>query len=279
MGMRDYLRESFSYFGLFRRMKRYPKYVTPEYQSFGPDKDQYFLYFEPSKTTSNKVIFWIHGGGWNAGNPKDFDYVGQSISNEGYRVVSFGYRLSPKNKYPVQIEDVAAGYNAAVEYLQKKNVDTSEIVVVGPSAGAHLSSILCYSDKAQKDYNVDISHVIGYVGFGGPYSFRPDQTKTMSILLNQVMPKGYDRKQAEPVSLLSKNHIPALLIQSRHDGIVEYECAEDFKKRADELGNICELYSVVGERNTHSWYTAGLFFLTRHENKDLDKFYSWIEAL
>ena len=70
-----------------------------------------------------------------------------------------------------------------------------------------------------------------------------------------------------------------LLIQSRHDGIVEYECAEDFKKRADELGNICELYSVVGERNTHSWYTAGLFFLTRQENKDLDKFYSWIEAL
>ncbi len=279
MGMRDYLRESFSYFGLFRRMKRYPKSVTPEYQSFGPDKDQYFLYFEPSKTTSSKVIFWIHGGGWNAGNPKDFDYVGQSISNEGYRVVSFGYRLSPKNKYPVQIEDVAAGYNAAIEYLQKKNIDTSEIVVVGPSAGAHLSSILCYSDKAQKDYNVDISHVKGYVGFGGPYSFRHDQTKTMSILLNQVMPKGYDRKQAEPVSLLSKNHIPALLIQSRHDGIVEYECAEDFKKRADELGNICELYSVAGERNTHSWYTAGLFFLTRQENKDLDKFYSWIEAL
>ena len=98
MGMRDYLRESFSYFGLFRRMKRYPKSVTPEYQSFGPDKEQYFLYFEPSKTTSNKVIFWIHGGGWNAGNPKDFDYVGQSISNEGYRVVSFGYRLTRLRK-------------------------------------------------------------------------------------------------------------------------------------------------------------------------------------
>ena len=279
MGMRDYLKESFSYFGLDRRVKKYPKYTMAEYQSFGPDKDQYFLYYEPSKTISDKIIFWVHGGGWNAGNPKYFDYVGQSISNEGYRMVSFGYRLSPKNKYPIQIEDVAACYNAAIEFLQKKNIDISKIIVSGPSAGAHLSSILCYSDKAQKEYNVDISHVIGYVGFGGPYSFRADQGKTLSILLNQVMPKGYDRRQAEPVSLMCRNNIPMLLIQSRHDGLLEYACAGDLKRRADELGNICELYSVAGERNTHSWYTAGLFLLTREENKDIDKFYTWIENL
>ncbi len=279
MGMRDYLREMTSYSGLNRLVKKYPKYTTPEYQSFGPDKNQYFLYFEPEKITSSKIIFWIHGGGWNAGDPKYFDYVGQSISHEGYRVVSFGYRLSPKNKYPAQSEDVAACYNAAIEFLQKKNIDTSEIVVVGPSAGAHLSSILCYSGKDQEKYSVDISHVIGFVGFGGPYSFRPDQTKTISILLSQLMSKGFDRKLAEPVSLMTQTAIPSLLIQSKHDGLIEFACAEDFKKRADELGNKCEIYSVTDKHDTHSWYTAGYFVLTRQENKTLDKFYSWIENL
>ena len=279
MGMRDYLRESTSYFGLNKLVKKYPKYTVPEYQSFGPDKNQYFLYFEPAKVTSDKIIFWIHGGGWNAGDPKYFDYVGQSISHEGYRVVSFGYRLSPKNKYPVQIEDVAACYNEAVKFLKKKNIDTSKIIVVGPSAGAHLSSILCYSSSDQEKYNVDISHVIGYIGFGGPYSFRPDQGNTLKILLSQVMPKGYDRSQAEPVSLMTKNDIPGLLIQSKHDGLIEYACAEDFKKRADELGNRCEIYSVTDEHDTHSWYTAGCFLLTRQEYKTLDKFYAWIENL
>ena len=126
---------------------------------------------------------------------------------------------------------------------------------------------------------MDISHVIGFVGFGGPYSFRPDQTKTLSILLSQLMSKGFDRKLAEPVSLMTKNDIPSLLIQSKHDGLIEFACAEDFKKRADELGNKCEIYSVTDKHDTHSWYTAGYFVLTRQENKTLDKFYSWIENL
>ena len=275
--MNDYLRESFSYFGLFKKLRTAPKYTTPERVDYGSDKDQYFLYYEPDKVVIDKIIYWVHGGGWNAGDPDYFDYVGQHISHAGYRVVSGGYRLSPKNKYPIQIADVCACYNKALEYLKEKDIDTSKVIVVGPSAGAHLTSIMCYSEKAQKDYNVDISSIIGFIGFGGPYSFRQDQSKTLRILLNQLFSKGYNRKDAEPVSLMGRNHIPMLLIQSRHDGLLQYECAEDFAKRARELGNSCELYSVEDEKNTHSWYTAGLFLETREENKGLDKFFSWIE--
>lgn len=276
---KDYLRESFSYYGMYWQMFRYKKHTIPTYKSFGPDKDQYFLYYEPDYVKSDKVIIWVHGGGWNAGNPKFFDFVGQSISKEGYRTISIGYRLSPKNKYPIQIEDVAEGYNAAIKFLKKKNIDSSKIIVVGPSAGAHLTSILCYCKKVQEKYNVDISHVIGYVGFGGPYSFRDDQGKTLSMLVNQLFKKGYNRKNGEPVSLMSKSDIPMLLIQSKHDGLIEYACAEDFKTRADELGNKCEIYEVVDKRNTHSWYTAGHFLGTKKDYKTLEKFYSWIEKL
>ena len=79
------------------------------------------------------------------------------------------------------------------------------------------------------------------------------------------------------MALMSKNNIPMLLIQSKHDGLLEYACAEDFAQKAKELGNSCELYSVVDKKNTHSWYTAGMFMETREENKGLDKFFSWIE--
>ena len=40
-----------------------------------------------------------------------------------------------------------------------------------------------------------------------------------------------------------------------------------------------ELYEVVDKKNTHSWYTAGMFLETRAENKGLDKFFSWIENI
>ncbi|MBR5932576.1 MAG: alpha/beta hydrolase [Treponema sp.] len=289
--MNDYLRESFSYFGLFKKIAKVKKEIVPESVQFGENKDQYFLYYEPkinlndkgnnksNDKNSAKIIFWIHGGGWNAGDPKFFDYVGQCVAGAGYRFVSIGYRLSPKFKYPCQINDVCKGFNSAVGFLKNKNIDVSKIVVAGPSAGAHLTSILCYCIEVQKENNVDISNIIGYVGFGGPYSFRKTQSLTLKLLLNQLFTKDYDRKKGEPVSLMSKNHIPMLLIQSEHDGLIEYECAEDLRAKALAVGNKCEIYRVCDKKNTHSWYTAGLFAESRQENKALDKFFTWIEEL
>ena len=277
--MIDYIRENLSYYGLFCRLHKAKTEIAPEYVSFGEDKDQYFLYYEPERPVSDKVVVWIHGGGWNSGDPKTFDYVGQYMAKSGYRFVSLGYRLSPKYKYPCQIEDVCNGYNEALKYLKGKGTDTSRIIVTGPSAGAHLSSILCFCREIQAEYNVDVSSVIGYAGFGGPYSFRKSQTLTVRMLLNMLFEKNYDRRSGEPLSLMSGNHIPMLLIQSRHDSIVEFECAEEFAGKAEALGNKCEIYSVEDKLNTHSWYTAGIFFLSREENKTLDKFMSWIEEL
>ena len=147
-------------------------------------------------------------------------------------------------------------------------IDVSKkIVAAGPSAGAHLTSIMCYCRKVQGKYNVDVSNIIGFIGSGGPYSFRDDQSLALKLLLDQLFRKNYNRKNGEPVALMGKSRIPMLLIQSRHDGLVEYACAEDFARRAEELGNTCELYSVTDKKNTHSWYTAGMFMETREENR------------
>ena len=276
--MNDFLRESFSYSGIYKEINKIEKRIKPEKISYGPDKNQYYYIFEPEKLLSDKIIIWIHGGGWNAGTPEDFDYMGQCITAEGYRFVSIGYRLSTQKKYPTQIEDVCAAYNHAVSHLKEKGIDTSKLIVCGPSAGAHLSSILTFSKLNQKKYGVDVSGVIGYVGWGGPFCFDKEKASlVLRLLWNQLFTKGYDRKQAEPLSLLSKSNIPMLLIQSRHDGLMDYSMAEAFRDKAHKLGMECELYEVTDELNTHSWYTAGIFVKSRKENKSLDKFYSWIE--
>lgn len=275
--MNDFLRESLSYFGLYWKLFQVKKKYTPVKISYGKNKEQYFLYYEPGIVTSDKIILWVHGGGWNAGNPEFFDYVGQCVCDQGYRFVSLGYRLSPKYKYPCQLKDVCEAYNSAISYLKEKGIYTSKVIAAGPSAGAHLTSIMCYCRKVQDKYNVDVSNIIGFIGSGGPYSFRADQSLALRLLLDQLFRKGYDRRNGEPAALMGKSRIPMLLIQSRHDGLVEYACAEDFAKRAEELGNTCELYSVSDKKNTHSWYTAGMFLESREENKGLDKFFSWIE--
>lgn len=277
--MKDSTRESLSYPGLYAKLLRIKKEIKPQSVSFGGDRQQYFLYYEPKQIKSDKVILWVHGGGWNAGSPKQFDFVGQCVAGNGYRFVSLGYRLSPKNKYPCQIEDVCNGYQAAVTFLEEKGIDVSRMIVSGPSAGAHLTALLCYSPKIQEAFDVDLSPVIGFIGVGGPYCFSEKDSLSVKLLLNQLFAKGYDRTQGEPCALMAKNDIPMLLIQSRHDGLIDYSCAERFYEKAKTLGTPCELYSVVDQKNTHSWYTAGMFLETRETNRGLDQFFTWIENL
>ena len=181
--MNDLLRESLSYFGLYKKMFQVKKRYTPVMVPYGQNREQYFLYYEPERTVSDKIIVWVHGGGWNAGNPKYFDFVGQCVCGQGYRFVSLGYRLSPKYKYPCQVKDVCAAFNSAVSYLEGNGIDVSKkIIAAGPSAGAHLMSIMCYCRKVQEKYNVDVSNIIGFIGSGGPYSFRDDQSSSCFLI-------------------------------------------------------------------------------------------------
>lgn len=163
--------------------------------------------------------------------------------------------------------------------MKEKEINVSKMIVSGPSAGAHLTALLCYSQKIQEEYDIDLSPVIGFIGIGGPYCFSGDDSLSVRLLLNQLFAKNYDRTQGEPCTLMKKSEIPMLLIQSRHDGLISYSCAERFYEKAKALGNSCELYSVVDQKNTHSWYTAGMFLETRETNRGLDKFFAWIENL
>ena len=268
--MIDVIKENLSSFELYVRIMMQKKYVVPEKIFYGKNKEQYFLYYEPEEVKSDIVIFYVHGGGWNAGSPDFFDFVGQRCAKEGYRFVSCGYRLSPRFKYPCQIEDVNKCFKSSNEFLKGRNVNTNRLVVLGPSAGAHLGSILTY------DYYFD--NIIAFIGLGGLYSF-DNSGLSVRMLLNMLFEKDYERKAAEPVNRIRKSGIKALLIQSRHDGVINFDCMLKMSKALKDKGNSVELYEVEDKQNTHSFYTAGCFMLDREKNKTIDKIFSFIEKL
>lgn len=266
--MIDAVRENLSYFELYARMFMQKKTVKPEKFIYGEDRQQYFLYYEPGCVKSVKVIFYIHGGGWNAGSPEFFDFVAQRFVIEGYRFISCGYRLSPKTKYPGQIEDCTKCFEEAMTFLKNNNIDTSSIIVIGPSAGAQLGSIL--------SYGYDFKQIRAFIGFGGPYCF-DNCGISVGFLLNMLFNKEYDRSKAEPVNCINRSDIKALLIQSRHDGVINYDCALKMKKVLEDKGNCVELYDVEGRHNTHSFYTAGSFMIK--DDKTVNKLFEFIKEI
>src|SRR5689334_11072351 len=53
------------------------------------------------------VVFWIHGGGWQAGDKSDVQEKPRAFSERGFVFVSTNYRLLPNVEMETIIGDVA----------------------------------------------------------------------------------------------------------------------------------------------------------------------------
>ena len=97
-------------------------------------------------TDENKkypVIVNVHGGGWFYGDKELYSHYCCLLAEHGYVVVNFNYRLSPQNKYPAAIEDVAYLIRYIHENAQTLGIDMDNFYMVGDSAGAQLTANYC----------------------------------------------------------------------------------------------------------------------------------------
>jgi monoterpene epsilon-lactone hydrolase len=90
----------------------------------------------PRDPSSNRVLIYIHGGGFVFGQTPLHMKMGAYLSNKmGARVLMVDYRLSPKYPFPAALDDCVAVYRWAV----KQDVPEKSIVIAGDSAGGNLT--------------------------------------------------------------------------------------------------------------------------------------------
>ncbi|MDQ0221842.1 alpha/beta hydrolase [Streptococcus moroccensis] len=91
---------------------------------------------EATKTDNDKLLFYIHGGGFTTGSAAERrEIVEFLVTKFGYHCFSIDYNLSPEHKWPRHLDDVLEAYL----YLHERGVDVSKMVVAGESAGATLA--------------------------------------------------------------------------------------------------------------------------------------------
>ena len=91
-----------------------------------------------AKDKADKVIFYIHGGGYVLGH--GVAGIGEGVlmaGLEGYKVVCVDYRMAPEHPYPAAIEDAFRAYKALLETTSAENV-----AVFGTSTGGAMTLIL-----------------------------------------------------------------------------------------------------------------------------------------
>lgn len=81
-----------------------------------------------------KVIYYVHGGGFVAGYSKGgYPYISHIVRQQGYNVFSVDYRLAPEFMHPCAVNDCLDGYQQLLTRYEAGN-----IILLGESAGGNL---------------------------------------------------------------------------------------------------------------------------------------------
>lgn len=144
--------------------------LTPDVPYLEDGHERHLLdIYTPEKPADEKlpVMFWIHGGGWQAGNKSDVALKPKVLTERGFVFVSTNYRLLPEVTMDVLIRDVAASFGWVHRNIAKHGGDPNRIFVGGHSAGAQLAAIICTDDRYLKEQNVSFDVLRGCVPVDG----------------------------------------------------------------------------------------------------------------
>ncbi len=97
------------------------------------DEQKLDLYL-PDKKNFTTVVF-TYGGGWHSGSRKAVAPIGEKLQALGYGCALLSHRLSPKDKFPAQIEDVAAAFTWVKKHIADKGGNPDLVFLVGHSSG------------------------------------------------------------------------------------------------------------------------------------------------
>ena len=122
--------------------------VTKNIPYANPANERHVLdVYAPKDAKNLPVVFWIHGGGWQAGDKSDVQIKPTVFNEKGFVFVSTNYRLLPNVDMATLIGDVAKSAHWVHDNIAKHGGDPKRLLVMGHSAGAQLAAILCTDEK------------------------------------------------------------------------------------------------------------------------------------
>ena len=160
--------------------------------------------YHPVGKEGYPTIVWFHGGGLKAGNRS----VPAALKKKGVAVVSANYRLHPKVKSPVYIEDAAAAVAWAVNNIAKYGGSPSRIFVSGHSAGGYLTSMVGLDKRWLAKHDIDADQFAGLIPYSGHtithFTVRSERgISGKQPIIDDMAPLYHVRKDCPPLLLIT----------------------------------------------------------------------------
>ncbi len=212
------------------------------------------------------VVMLVHGGGWGAGSRLDYRPLMLALAQQNMVAVSVDYRLTPRSRFPAQLEDVKCAVRWIRAHAAQYRMDTRRVVAVGGSAGAHLVALLGTTAgrpefEGSGGYAEQSSHIDAMVLHGGPYDLvagvqealaAPSTESAHAVNMTERLlggplaqrPQAY--REASAATYVSRESAPALIVHGRLDPLVPFRQATRFHERLRSWQVPSELVVIDG---------------------------------
>ena len=130
-------------------------------------KRQVLDVYSPHNAKNLPVVFWIHGGGWQAGDKTDIQIKPKVFMDKGFVFVSTNYRLLPSVDMATIMRDVAMSIRWVHDHIAEHGGDPKRLFIMGHSAGAQLAALICTDDRYLKAEGLSLAVTKGCVPVDG----------------------------------------------------------------------------------------------------------------
>ncbi len=190
------------------------EYITktdiPYYSEVVRNADEYIkercfldVYYPDGKKDFSTVV-WFHGGGLTGGQK----FIPEELKDQGICVVAVNYRLSPRVKASVCIEDAAAAVAWVFNNIERFGGSRSGIFVSGHSAGGYLAAMVGMDTHWLAAYDIDANRLAGMIPFSGHmithFTVRAERgIEGTQPVIDELAPLYYVRADAPPLLLIT----------------------------------------------------------------------------
>lgn len=187
------------------------------------------------------VIVQVYGGAWQRGAPTDDAAFARYFAERGYVVFAVDYRHAPAHRFPAQVDDIRSALSWIDAHAAEFQADTSRMVLLGRSAGAHLAMLAAYMPGA---------HALrGVVSFYGPVDLvegyrkppTPDPLHVRDVETAFMGGTPDDQearyREASPITYVRPGLPRTLLMYGARDHIVEAHFGRRLRDALRRAGN------------------------------------------
>nr|HQV31208.1 alpha/beta hydrolase [Calditrichia bacterium] len=132
----------------------------------------------------------------------------EALQERGVAVVGVNYRLFPRVKAPVYIEDAAAAVAWVFRHIGDFGGDSTQIFLSGHSAGGYLASMVGLDKRWLGKHEIDANRIAGLIPFSGHtithFTVREERgIPGTQPLIDDLAPLYHVRPDAPPLLLIT----------------------------------------------------------------------------